>query len=113
MSEQFGDREGDNVVVLMAIAEAAGSDWRNRAEAALLAVYTRAACAAVNASADGTMLLEDIRTIFQAQPATSEKAKQLPTGTILTQLIAMDHRPWAEHVKGRPITAGDPSRLTA
>lgn len=88
------DRPADVWEPLLAVADAAGGPWPERA---------RLACQAlVNATTSreaslGIRLLTDLKEIFGGH-------ETLPTATILTALTALDEAPWAE-LKGKPLDA--------
>jgi putative DNA primase/helicase len=93
------DRAADNWRPLLAIADAAGGEWPDRAR------RTAAALSAVGA-AEGRreMLLADLKAIFDGAGGRD----WLPTKTIIEELVAMEERPWSEHSRGKPI---NPSAL--
>ncbi|MFJ2635803.1 DUF3631 domain-containing protein [Streptomyces sp. NPDC087422] len=93
MPDGVNDRPADVWEPLLAVADAAGGDWPERA---------REACAElVAAAANGTKaslgigLLTDLRTVFNG-------ADRLPTTQILAALTGMDEAPWAD-VDGKPL----------
>lgn len=93
------DRAGDNWRPLLAIADAAGGEWPERARAAALAL---SAGADADAASRATMLLEDIRDIFGHG---KEPPEWLATEDILHRLNAMEERPWPELSRGKPLSA--------
>jgi putative DNA primase/helicase len=100
--EQLGNRSVDNWIELLAIADAAGSDWPAKAREAALAraIEDESEVVAVE-------LLADIRVIFE------EAAKdELPSATIVQRLVEIDGRPWPEFGRSRkPITQNRMARL--
>lgn len=98
------DRAADGWEPLLAIADAAGGAWSERARAAALAL------SAVRAEADGSMgvlLLRDLRDLFKARGAD-----RLASETIANALGAMEERPWAEWGRTRrPIAPPALARL--
>jgi hypothetical protein len=96
----LNDRAADNWRPLLAIADAAGGTWPERARAA-----------AVSMSSDGptreesirTMLLSDIRAIF-----SERGVDRLSSEALVAELNAFKDRPWLTIRRGREL---DPSRL--
>ena len=90
------NRVADNWRPLFAIADAIGSDWPDR---------IRQACADLmpsseNADSTDTMLLADIKAIFD-----DNGADRLSSEQICEALVTMEGHPWAEFGKaGKPIT---------
>jgi hypothetical protein len=85
---------------LVAIADAAGGEWPERARAAAVTLN--------NARAErdpslGVQLLSDCRRIF-----TSQDVDRLTTENLIDALIALDDAPWGD-LKGKPI---DPRGLS-
>lgn len=98
---ELSDRARDNWAPLLAIAQAAGGDWFNRASAA-----ARQLSARDDDEGEAEMLLQDLRVIF-----AREKADSLWTDTIVEALVEIEARPWAEFRRGQPITAHALARL--
>jgi putative DNA primase/helicase len=95
------NRAADNWRPLLAIADAAGGMWPERAR--------KAAQASRNAEGDDAsrleLLLGDIRVI-------SEGKFEMPSADLVKALVAMDGRPWAEMGKaGRPLTQNKLARM--
>ena len=89
------NRVADNWRPLFALADLIGSDWPNR---------IRDACAALmpkgNGDSNDTILLADIRTIFDEKGTDRLSSEQ-----ICEALVSMEGRPWAEYGKGgKPIS---------
>jgi hypothetical protein len=88
------DRKAEVWRALLAVADAAGGDWPERA---------RAACKHFVLGADpgelslGVRLLADLRAIFGGHD-------QLATADILESLTALEEAPWGD-IKGKPIDA--------
>jgi hypothetical protein len=91
------DRLADGWRPLLAIADAVGGDWPERAGSA-----AKALAGAVDPDADDTrtLLLRDLRSIF-----AEARAKWLPTKAILERLSKMPERPWSEWRNGREMTS--------
>lgn len=90
------NRLANNWRPLFAIAEVAGGDWPQRAASAfaLLTAQEHA-----DEQGIGTMLLGDIRTVFEQSHTDKIFSKQL-----IESLIAMSDRPWGEIRKGKAIS---------
>ena len=99
----FGDRQADISVPLLAVADAAGSEWPERARAALTALFQFA-----EEESDAAKLLADIRNIFGEEGAT-----KLSSGAICTALGKLEHRPWAEFRGGAVISKPQLAHLLA
>jgi len=89
------DRDSDVWEPLLAIADAAGGEWPEKAR--------KAAVALVAASKDSTpslgiRLLEDVRTVFGDADAMS-------TDSLLNALHDLPEAPWPEIVAGKPLNA--------
>ena len=104
LPEALTDRQQDNWMALMAIAEEAGGDWRAMADEAVLSL------SGVQQWQDdhiGIELLADVQHIFFEAGETA-----LSTEHLLRELVAMDERPWATWGKReKPITAHVLARL--
>jgi hypothetical protein len=96
--DALGDREGDVVVPLLAVADDAGGAWPACARAALLAVFGHRAATEGNAET-GVLLLADIRALF-----LGTSALQMSSADIVAGLVAMEDRPWPEWRNGKPMT---------
>jgi hypothetical protein len=90
------DRPADVWEPLLAVADAAGADWPERARAA--AVELNAARADADRSY-GTLLLADLRRIFDAGGVDRLSSKEL-----VERLCAIEESPWAD-LRGRPLDA--------
>jgi hypothetical protein len=101
--EQLNDRAADAWSPLLAIAEAAGGDWPERARRA-----------AVTLAGDGTdddestrvKLLADIRAAFVAPDAD-----RITSEDLAAHLVGLDDRPWPEYRNGKSITKAQVARL--
>ena len=101
-AEIQSDRARDNWRPLLAIADAVGGLWPERARAASV-VLSGVEAAAESA---GVTLLEDLRDVFTAQGT-----ERLSSEVIVEALVKMEERPWPEWNKGRPISARGVARL--
>ena len=96
---EFGDREGDLSVPLLAIGDAAGGDWPSSIRHALGALFgARAASEEGDGAAE--LLLRHIREIFVEVSAT-----RISSAELCERLAGRDDAPWAEWRGGHPITA--------
>jgi hypothetical protein len=94
MPEGVVDRDADVWEPLLAVADAAGGDWPERARAAAVTLVT--------ASRDetpslGIRLLTDLRLVFGSRRAMS-------TGDILSALHKLEESPWSD-LRGKPLDA--------
>jgi hypothetical protein len=96
------NRAADNWRPLLAIAEAAGGDWPERARAV--------AAATVDADqAKRVGLLADIREVFD-----SKDNDRIKSADLAAALVAMEGHPWAEHGRtGKPLTPNGLARMLA
>jgi len=95
--EALHDRARDNWRVLFSIADRATGHWPERARSAAMMLSS------VTDDDDDSarvMLLGDIKEIFE-----SRGVDRIATPDLLTELHAMEERPWAEWSRGRPMTA--------
>ena len=90
------DRQADNWRPLLAIADAAGGGWGDRAR---VAARTLAGAGGEADPAVPVQLLADLRDLF----ATSA-ADKLATAAIIHHLIRLEEQSWAEYAAGRPLT---------
>ncbi len=86
------DRDADVWESLLAVADAVGGDWPERARGAAVALV---AAAAEREPSLGIRLLSDLRDIFG-------KAEQMTTVVILESLHAIKEAPWND-LKGKPL----------
>jgi hypothetical protein len=97
------NRLADNWRPLFAIAEVAAGDWPVRAANAFAQMTAKAD---MDAEGIGTMLLADIREIFDRT-----EADPIPTADLVATLVEMEDRPWPELSHGKPITTVKLSRM--
>ena len=57
-----------------------------------------------------TLILRDLRTLFDAQRSLSAGEK-ITSEALLQGLIVMEHRPWADYRNGKPITKNAVAKL--
>jgi len=98
------NRVADNWRPLLAIADAAGGEWPQRARDAL----QRASAGADEDDSARIMVLADIRAIFRER-----QADRLASAELCASLNAIEGRPWAEWRGGKPLTASGLARLLA
>jgi Protein of unknown function (DUF3631) len=85
----------------LAIADVAGGAWPQKARSAAEGV-TRCG----DEQSARTQLLADIREVFATQ-----HADRLSSGALVTALVAIEGRPWAEWRRGQPLTASGLAKL--
>ena len=96
LPEALDDRAMDNWRPLVAIADAAGGDWPERARKAALLLSSLAEDEFV-----GVLLLADIRRVFD-----TKKVARIPSTELSAALGAMEDSPWAEYGRvERPISS--------
>jgi len=89
------DRPADVWEPLLAVADAAGGDWPERARAACVELVCNSATSST--ASLGVRLLADLRLVFGDEA-------QLPTDEVLRRLLALDEAPWTD-LRGRPLDA--------
>jgi hypothetical protein len=89
------DRNADVWEPRLAIADAIGGDWPQRARDAAVALVATSAEAEPSL---GVRLLADMKTVFD-----QARSGALPTAHILTALIGLPESPWGD-LRGKPIT---------
>ena len=90
------DRQADNWRPLLAIADAAGGGWGDRAR---VAARTLARTSVEADPAAAVELLADLQALF-----ATTAADKLATAAIIRHLIRLEERAWAEYAEGRPLT---------
>jgi hypothetical protein len=107
---ELHDRAADNWRPLLAIAEAAGKDWPERARRAAVMLTRDGADDAETAL---TLLLADLREMFGAVPPDPHADPPTPgrvarevlfTNQIIEDLVQRADRPWSEYRHGKQIT---------
>ena len=96
------NREADNWAPLLAIADAAGGAWPERARAAATAGHV----AGGDEASLIELLLGDIRDIFAKREENKvDSVDRISSGDLVAALVAIEGRPWAELGKSRkPLT---------
>jgi putative DNA primase/helicase len=92
MPVEIGNRTADNWRPLIAIADAAGGEWPERAR--LIAIGDRMPVQEL-----GIMLLEDIKKIFE-----EDRVDRIASKELANKLLLFEERPWVEYRHGKPIT---------
>jgi Protein of unknown function (DUF3631) len=92
MPDGINDRDADVWEPLLAVADAVGGDWPERARVAAVSLVT---LSKESTPSLGLRLLADLKTVF----GTSET---MSTDQILGALHHLDESPWAE-IKGKPL----------
>jgi hypothetical protein len=92
MPDGITDRNADVWEALLAVAEAAGGDWPERARVAAVALVADAMSGTPSL---GVHLLADLKTVFGAQHV-------MATADILFSLISLEESPWGD-LKGKPL----------
>jgi len=99
---ELDDRAADSWEPLLAIADAVGGDWPNKARAAAIDL----SCGGIKDDQSlGIRLLADIKAIF-----TDKQADRLPSAEIVQELNAMEDAPWVD-LGHKPLTANKMARL--
>lgn len=88
------DRDADVWEALLAVADAAGGEWPQRARVSAVTLVTLARAGTPSL---GVQLLADLRTVFG-------EAESLPTETILKALHSLEESPWGD-LRGKPLDA--------
>jgi putative DNA primase/helicase len=101
--QQLDDRGADNWRPLFAVADALGGMWPARAREAALALV------GLKPGTDnlGEQLLADIRAVFRMR----HDPEQLPSEALVSALVELEDRPWADLRDGKPITKTAMARL--
>ena len=99
------NRVADNWRPLLAIADAAGAEWPERARRAVTAT---GAAAGGHDQSVRVKLLDDIRTMF-----AERYVDRLASAGLVEGLVGIEGRPWAEWKEGEPITPNGLARQLA
>jgi putative DNA primase/helicase len=97
------NRPADNWRPLLAVADAAGGEWPERAQQAATKLTFDGAD---DESSVRVALLTDIRNAFAAKDTD-----RLSSEDLVDYLVELDERPWPEFKAGRPITKTQVARL--
>ena len=102
LPQELDDRAQDGWEPLLAIADAVGGGWPQKARAAAIDL----SCGGVKDDQSlGTRLLGDIRHIFE-----EKAADRLPSAEIVQELNAMEDAPWVD-INHKPLTTNMMARL--
>ncbi|MGW3042483.1 DUF3631 domain-containing protein [Kitasatospora sp. NPDC001159] len=101
LPDGISDRPADVWEPLLAVADAAGGHWPERARAACVQLVT--AAKANDKGSVGIRLLTDLRDIFNG-------AERMLSAELLSKLAELDDAPWAD-LDGKPITARALARM--
>jgi hypothetical protein len=103
LPDELDDRAQDIIEPLLAIADAVGGEWPEKARRAARTLLTGEE--REDSESLGVRLLRDLRDIFD-----KEKAERLRTSTLLEKLCALDEAPWGS-LRGEPLDARGLARL--
>jgi hypothetical protein len=104
MPDGIADRDADVWEALLAVADAAGNGWPERARCAAVTLVTAAKAAPPSL---GVKLLADVYSVF-----ISRNEEHIFTEDLLSTLVEMDDAPWAE-LRGKPLDARGLARRLA
>lgn len=93
MPATIEDRDSDVWEPLLAVADAAGNDWPERARCSAVALVAASKAATPSL---GIRLLADLRDVFKG-------AEALSTEDVLSGLLAVEEAPWNEIARGKPL----------
>ncbi len=96
MPSGLHDREEDVWEPLLAIADLAGADWPTAARAT---AQRLAQSASQQDDSLGVRLLADIKAVLDDHPED-----RIPTTVLLERLSEIEEAPWADSIRGRPLT---------
>lgn len=99
MPDQITDRNADCWEPLLAVADAAGGAWPERARVAAVALVADSMAAPPSL---GVRLLADLRTVFG-------ESAHMPTEEVLAALMALEESPWGD-IRGKELDARALSR---
>jgi hypothetical protein len=108
------NREADNWLALLAVADAAGGEWPARARRAAEQAHI---AAADDEASRLELLLGDIRAAFAEKGATvhdlhGSERTEITSAALVAFLVALDGRPWAEMGRAhKPLTANRLARM--
>lgn len=102
---ELDDRQNEIAAPLLAIADAAGGDWPQRARNALIEIFRDCS---VRDESLRVRLLADIRMVFD-----EGGSQHMSTPVLLEHLNANDSAPWCEFTHGKPLSARGLARMLA
>jgi len=100
MPDGVVDRSADNWEALLAVADAAGGDWPQRARSATSAFVA----AHVDDGSRGVRLLTDVRAVFD-----NLNVDKLPSAALAKHLAELEESPWGD-LRGKAIDARELAR---
>ncbi|NJQ05494.1 DUF3631 domain-containing protein [Streptomyces lonarensis] len=104
MPDGVTDRPADVWEPLLAVADAAGGDWPDRARQACIEL--------VNAAREGDKASVGVQLLTDLRDHVFRGADRMPTAAVLECLTAMEDAPWADmDGNGRPLTPRGLSKL--
>jgi putative DNA primase/helicase len=106
LPDELNDRAADFWEPLLAVADAAGGSWPERARAAAVALSGDEEASSV--ASVGTQLLADIKALF-AEAGTD----RLSSVDMCEGLVKLEERPWCEFDHGRPLKPNRLARMLA
>lgn len=104
MPEGVEDRNADVWEALLAVADAAGGLWPDRARRAALAMVAKSRGRSLTI---GVMLLRDLRQVF-----TEKGLDRIASEELLDELVLLDESPWGD-IRGKALDARGLSRRLA
>jgi len=99
---ELHDRAADNWHPLLAIAEAIGGTWPERARSAALALSGQET---LDSQSAGAQLLNDISAIF------NDSITNLGSQELCDRLVELEERPWSQWRRGRALSPAQLGRL--
>ncbi|WP_405740427.1 DUF3631 domain-containing protein [Streptomyces sp. NBC_01525] len=96
LPDGISDRPADVWEPLLAVAEAAGGDWPERARAACVEL--------VAAATDGDPVSVGVQLLTDLRDKVFQGVDRMPTAAILAILLELEDAPWAD-MNGRPLTS--------
>lgn len=102
MPDGIEDRDADVWEPLLAIADAAGGKWPERARVAAVALVAQAQ---QKPATLGIRLLADVREVFDRLDSST-----IPTDTLLFELCGLEEAPWGD-LRGKPLDSRGLARM--
>ena len=99
MPDGIHDRNADVWEALLAVADAAGGEWPDRARVASVALV---ALASDREGSLGVRLLTDLHALFTSLNFVT--VDRVPTATLVAALVELDEAPWGD-LRGKPLDA--------
>ena len=102
MPASLNDRQKDSTEILLAIADLANGEWPGKSRKSVNALCGQN----ISEESYGVLVLTDIRELF-----LKGESDRLASQQIAEDLAELEHRPWPEWSKGKPITPRQIARL--